>query len=63
MSEYVKIKRRLYDELIEERAKYRTLCLTLETMKKIYEENVVTEEGESNGNDEKRRPHKRFGFL
>ncbi len=39
MSEYVKIKRRLYDELIEDRAKYKALCVMMESMQKIYEEN------------------------
>ena len=39
MSEYVKIKRRLYDELIETKAKYITLCQMLESMKKAYEQN------------------------
>ena len=37
MSEYVKIKRRLYDELVETKAKYVTLCEMLETLKKVYE--------------------------
>lgn len=32
MSEYVKIKRRLYDELVETKAKYITLCQMLESM-------------------------------
>lgn len=31
MSEYVKIKRRLYDELIETKSKYETLCAMIET--------------------------------
>lgn len=39
MSEYVKIKRKLYDELIEIKAKYVTLCKMLETMQAVYEEN------------------------
>jgi len=39
LSEYVKIKRRLYDELIETKAKYITLCRMLESMKKVYEQN------------------------
>ena len=38
MSEYVKIKRRIYDELIETKAKYIVLCEMIESMKKIYEE-------------------------
>lgn len=41
MSEYVKIKRRLYDELIETRAKYIVLCNMLESMTKVYEENKI----------------------
>ncbi len=43
MSEYVKIKRKLYDELIEVKAKYITLCKMLETMQEIYEENKPNE--------------------
>ena len=39
MSEYVKIKRRLYDELVETKAKYVVLCEMIETLKKVYEEN------------------------
>lgn len=39
MSEYVKIKRRLYDELIETKAKYIVLCQMLESLKTVYEEN------------------------
>ena len=39
MSEYVKIKRRLYDELIETKAKYVVLCQMLEALKEVYEEN------------------------
>ena len=39
MSEYVKIKRSLYDELVEIKAKYITLCKTIEVMKQVYEEN------------------------
>lgn len=41
MSEYVKIKRRLYDELIETQAKYTILCNMLESMTKVYEENKI----------------------
>lgn len=41
MSEYVKIKRRLYDELIETQAKYIVLCNILESMTKVYEENKI----------------------
>ena len=39
MSEYVKIKRRLYDELIETRAKYIVLCQMIESLKAVYEQN------------------------
>ena len=39
MSEYVKIKRRLYDELVDTKAKYVVLCQMLESMKKVYEQN------------------------
>lgn len=39
MSEYVKIKRRLYDELVETKAKYVVLCEMLESVKKVYEKN------------------------
>lgn len=43
MSEYVKIKRKLYDELIDTKAKYVTLCKMLETMSRVYEENKPEE--------------------
>ena len=46
MSEYVKIKRRLYDELIETKAKYIVLCNMLESMTKVYEENKIKTESE-----------------
>ena len=47
MSEYVKIKRRLYDELIETKAKYIVLCKMLEGLKSVYEQNKPEEqEGE-----------------
>ncbi len=47
MSEYVKIKRSLYDDLIETKAKYITLCKIIETMQSVYEENKPKEsEGE-----------------
>ena len=46
MSEYVKIKRKLYDELIDVKAKYVTLCKMLETMQAVYEENKPKEETE-----------------
>ena len=39
MSEYVKIKRRLYDELVETKARYAVLCEMIEALKKVYEEN------------------------
>lgn len=44
MSEYIKIKRRLYDELVEIKSKYVALCGALELCKKIYEENKPKEE-------------------
>lgn len=44
MSEYVKIKRRLYDELIETKAKYVALCEMIEALKKVYEKNKREEE-------------------
>lgn len=43
MSEYVKIKRRLYDELIETKAKYVTLCEMIEGLKRVYEKNKPEE--------------------
>ena len=43
MSEYVKIKRRLYDELIETKAKYIVLCQMIESLKTVYEENKPEE--------------------
>lgn len=43
MSEYVKIKRRLYDELIETQAKYIVLCQMIESMKAVYEQNKEDE--------------------
>ena len=46
MSEYVKIKRRLYDELIETQAKYIVLCNMLESMTKVYEKNKIKTESE-----------------
>lgn len=46
MSEYVKIKRRLYDELIETQAKYTVLCNMLESMTKVYNENKIKAERE-----------------
>ena len=39
MSEYIKIKRRLYDELVETKAKYVELCGALELCRKVYEKN------------------------
>ena len=46
MSEYVKIKRKLYDELIDVKAKYVTICKMLETMQAVYEENKPNESEE-----------------
>lgn len=46
MSEYVKIKRKLYDELIDVKAKYVTLCNMLETMRAVYDENKPNESEE-----------------
>ena len=46
MSEYVKIKRRLYDELIETKGKYIVLCQMLEALKNVYEQNKPDEEDE-----------------
>lgn len=46
MSEYVKIKRRLYDELIETKAKYIVLCQMLESLKSVYEQNKPEEQGD-----------------
>ena len=43
MCEYVKIKRRIYDELIDIKAKYVVLCKMLESMKEVYEENKPDE--------------------
>lgn len=50
MSEYVKIKRRLYDELVETKAKYVVLCEMIESMKKVYQANKLeSKEGDGNG--------------
>lgn len=49
MSEYVKIKRSLYDKLIDAQAKYVVLCQMLESMKLVYEENRQKEEEKENG--------------
>lgn len=43
MSEYVKIKRRLYDELVETKAKYTVLCQMLESMQAVWESNKPKE--------------------
>ena len=43
MSEYVKIKRSLYDELIETKAKYITLCQMIESMQSVFEQNKPKE--------------------
>lgn len=50
MSEYVKIKRRLYDELIDTKAKYIVLCEMLESMSKVYESNKPKEEKNERSN-------------
>ena len=50
MSEYVKIKRRLYDELIDTKAKYIVLCEMLESMSKVYESNKHKEEKNERSN-------------
>lgn len=44
MSEYVKIKRRLYDELVDTKAKYETLRTMVEGMINIYERSNKQEE-------------------
>ena len=44
MSEYVKIKRRIYDELIETKAKYVVPCQMLESLKSVYEQNKPDEQ-------------------
>lgn len=46
MSEYVKIKRRIYDELIDIKAKYVVLCKMIESMEKVYQENRMDGERE-----------------
>lgn len=51
MSEYVKIKRKLYDELVETQAKYTVLCNMLESMTKVYEENKAKAESEEKENE------------
>lgn len=51
MSEYIKIKRRLYDELVEIKTKYVALCGALELCKRIYEENKPREEINENTTD------------
>ena len=48
MSEYVKIKRRLYDELIETQAKYIVLCQLIERLKAVYEQNTKEDDHENN---------------
>lgn len=50
MSEYVKIKRRLYDDLVETKAKYIVLCRMLESFDKVYRENKPSEK---EGKDER----------
>lgn len=39
----IKIKRRLYDELIETRAKYIVLCQMIESLKAVYEQSKEDE--------------------
>ena len=43
MSEYVKIKRSLYDELVDIKARYLVLCKTLEVMESVYQDNKPKE--------------------
>lgn len=43
MSEYVKIKRSIYDELVDIKARYTALCATIDVMQKVYEENKPKE--------------------
>lgn len=52
MSEYVKIKRRIYDELIDIKAKYVVLCKMLESMEKVYQANRM-DGGKDNDADRK----------
>lgn len=47
MSEYVKIKRRLYDELVEMKAKYEVIKQLLETVNKVYEEQLKEKNNEN----------------
>lgn len=47
MSEYVKIKRRLYDELIETRAKYIVLRQMIESLRAVYEQNTKEDDREN----------------
>lgn len=44
MSEYVKIKRSVYDELLDIKGKYITLCKMLEALKSVYDENKPNKE-------------------
>ena len=46
MSEYIKLKRKIYDELIETKAKYIVLCEMIESMKMVYERNKPDREVE-----------------
>jgi hypothetical protein len=50
MSEYVKIKRRIYDELIDIKAKYVVLCEMLEAMEKVYQANRMDGERKDDDN-------------
>lgn len=58
MSEYVKIKRRVYDELLETQAKYKALCVMIESAKKIYEENKPKESEDGKGIFKAFRPYR-----
>ena len=51
MSEYVKIKRRIYDELIDIKAKYVVLCEMLEAMEKVYRQTKMDGERKANEMD------------
>ena len=51
MSEYVKIKRRIYDELIDIKAKYVVLCEMLEAMEKVYRQTKMDGEREDDGDN------------
>lgn len=44
MSEYVKIKRKLYDELVETKSKYEVMKSMFETMVKVYQKDIADDE-------------------